>query len=110
MREISHEQEHFIQKCIRDGFGPMEMGQINIGFQYGLSIEQVKVYAKKDFNYQQMIIIRNAMNFGNLSIEQVSLFARPELHEDQMQYICKRLRKEPIEQVRARVALMILES
>ena len=46
------------------------MEQIRTGFESGLSVEQVGVYAKPEFNEYQMREIRCGFNEG-LSIEQV---------------------------------------
>lgn len=62
------------------------MAEIRKGFESGLSVEQVSVYAKPEFNEYQMRGIRRGFNEG-LSIEQISVYAKPEFSCVQMSEI-----------------------
>lgn len=51
-----------------------EMNQVRYGFKEGLTMEQVRFYAKKEFDANQMIQIRKCYKVG-LTMEQVALIA-----------------------------------
>lgn len=51
-------------------FKPFEMEQIRLGLEHGLSEEQVKVYAKPEFKWPQMREVREGFESG-LTLEQV---------------------------------------
>lgn len=103
-------KEQFIKRCEDEGLSWQKMDEIRIGFQDGLSIKQVKLYANKEFNEWQMAEIRWGFGDG-LSFKKVELFARPELTWKQMDQIAYMLlHEEPLEEVKTRIALMILEN
>ena len=65
----------FIQECKNSGkFTSHEIEQICYGFENGLPIEQVKLYAKPKFTAGQMEEIRIGLEEG-LSIEQVKIYS-----------------------------------
>ena len=59
------------------------MNQICRGFKNGLSMEQVSVYAKPEFNSNQMKLIEDGFR-NKLSMEQVKAYAKPEFDPNQM--------------------------
>ena len=59
------------------------MKAIRAGFEYGLDIEQIKLYAKPDFNYKQMIQIMYGLKNG-LNNKQICFYAKPEFDGIQM--------------------------
>ena len=61
-----------------------------MGFQDGLTIEQIKLYAKPKFNRSQMQEIREGFKSG-LSKEQVQMYAKPKFDYEQMYEIRKGL-------------------
>lgn len=61
-------------------------GEIREDFENGLTFEQVKLYAKPEFEYGQIINIRRGLE-GGLSKEQVQLYAKPEFEYWQMEEI-----------------------
>lgn len=67
-------------------FDELQKNEVSLGFQNGLSDEQVDVYAKPGFNHYQMREIRIGLTFG-LSREQVGAYAKPEFNEEQMNVI-----------------------
>lgn len=62
--------------------------EIREDFENGLTFEQVKLYAKPEYEYGQIINIRRGLENG-LSIEQVQLYAKPEFEKWQMAQIRK---------------------
>lgn len=138
--KLTEEQEQFIAKCKDDDFDISQINQICHGFQENLSIEQVSVYAKLEFNWGQMEQIRWGFGYskltfeqvslyakkefdywqmceirhgfhGGLTFEQVSIYAKPEYKWEQMRKITKLLKKyKRISTIKTKVALMILES
>ncbi len=77
----------FLRECAESGnFNYDQMERIYYGFEYGLTIEQVKVYAKPEFNYEQMEEVRCGLRSG-LTMEQVKLYADPKFDWKQMYYI-----------------------
>ena len=76
--------EQFIKECEdSDKFNWKQIDEIRGGFDDGLTIEQVKLYAKSDFDYEQMFTIRYGFKNG-LTIEQIKFYANPEFNSDQM--------------------------
>lgn len=69
-------------------FNEYQMREIRCGFNEGLSIEQVSVYAKPEFTCVQMSEIESGFKKG-LSIEQISMYAKPEFYDYQMNQICR---------------------
>lgn len=63
-------------------------GEIREDFENGLTFEQVKLYAKPEYEYGQIINIRRGLENG-LSMEQVQLYAKPEFEKWQMAQIRK---------------------
>lgn len=101
---MTKEQQRFVAKCVLSGFNTNQMFQIHQGLENGLSIEQVSLYAKKEFNYEQMEQIHDSFydcsNHDGLSIEQVSVFAKKEFSDRQMMIIIDAFHKGlTIEQV-----------
>lgn len=140
---LTPEQEQFIAKCKSEGFNFDQMEMIHEGlddeFDYHLTIEQVKFYAKKEFDAGQMSAIAYGLVkqlpieqilfyakkefdhdqmyeicegfLDGLSIEKVSLFARPDLHDSKMREIRQiSKRYKNINNLKTKVALMLLES
>ena len=62
--------------------------EIREDFENGLTFEQVKLYAKPEYEYGQIINIRRGLENG-LSMEQVQLYAKPDLEKWQMAQIRK---------------------
>ena len=60
--------------------------EIELGICYGLSEEQIKVYAKPEFNSLQMFIIRLGFK-SYLPMEEVKAYAKPELAHYKMREI-----------------------
>lgn len=107
---MTKEQKQFIAKCKKEGFDDNQTYQICKGFDCGFSIEQVKIYAKKEFDFWQMFEIRYGFQVG-LTIEQISLYARQEFNANKMEKIRKMFHKyKKFSTVQKKVALMILES
>ena len=74
----------FIRQYKNSGqFNYHQMEEIRGGFAQGLTIDQVKVYAKPEFNSCQMDAIRQGFKMG-LLIEQVKLYAKPEFDWQRM--------------------------
>lgn len=65
------------------GLNKHQLEEVSLGFENGLSSEQVAVYAKAEFNRYQMCQIRTGFQNG-LSREQVDVFAVPIYTEAQM--------------------------
>lgn len=59
------------------------MKAIRTGFEFGLDTEQIKLYAKPDFNYDQMIQITYGLKNG-LNHKQICTYAKPEFDNFQM--------------------------
>ena len=79
--------EQFIKECEDSGkFNDEQMQQICWGFQDGLTIEEVEVYANPEFNGDQMETIEWGLVTG-LSIEQVKVYAKPEISWRKMEEI-----------------------
>lgn len=76
------------------------MEEIRVAFEEGLSIEKVSIFAKSEFNSSQMHTIRYAIKEG-LDFDKLKIFARPEFVSEQMRQICEGLvaRKLTTEQV-----------
>ena len=69
-----------------DDFSKDQMLQIHKGFEGGLTIEQIKTYAKPEFDWEQMLCICWGFETG-LSIDQVKTYAKLEYTWKQMQKI-----------------------
>ena len=84
---LAEGQEKFIQECEESGkFNDYQMEEIIKGFENGLIMEQIKVYADPKFDWEQMKGIRKGFEYG-LSMEQVKLYADPKLDRVQMDAI-----------------------
>jgi hypothetical protein len=76
--------EEFMETCENAGFNENQLSQIKGGFCYdNLTIEEVKTYAKPEFNADQMYQIRCGLSIGF----DVSIYAKPEFEASQMQQI-----------------------
>lgn len=73
--------QQFVEKCKSECFNEGQIHEICLGFYFGLSIEKVSLFAKKEFNDDQMREIRHML-----------------------------IHKDDIELIKTKVALMILES
>ena len=63
-----------------------QMDKIQLGLMYGLTNEQIQVYATQKFNHLQMDEI--LLGFSNrLSARQVSLYANPKFNKYQMRQV-----------------------
>ncbi len=79
--------EQFIKECENSGkFNGAQLREIRHGFDYGLTMDQVKVYADPKFNKYQMEEIRLSFENG-LTTEQVKLYANPRFDDFQMNRI-----------------------
>lgn len=67
-------------------FDEAQEWEIQHGRDFGLSEEQLALYARPDFNCNQMRYVRYGLE-GGLPVEQVKLYARPEFSAMQMQEI-----------------------
>ena len=65
-------------------FTVAQMGQIRLGLENGLTLEQVKLYANKEFGYLQMNQIRLGLEHG-LTIGQVTVYASHLFDPDEME-------------------------
>lgn len=74
-------------------FNAKQMWEILVGFYNNLTREQINLYAKPEFDAEEMSIIESAFSEKDLTIEQVKLFAKPEFNADQMWAIRKGLTK-----------------
>ena len=59
-------------------FKPFEMEQIRLGLEHGLSEEQVKVYAKPEFSFIQMGEIRTGISDG-VTVVRIMVYANPSI-------------------------------
>lgn len=105
---MTPEQQQFVDKCKQDGFDNSQVIQIAWGFEDGLSFGQVFIYARKEFGFSQMDEIRKGFRQG-LTSEQVSLYANAGFGWIKMIRIRNMLKTQPFEEVKTKVALMILE-
>ena len=77
---LTEEQEKFIQECKESGkFNDKQIEEIRKGFENGLTIEQVKVYADPKFDNNQMEEIREGFENG-LTADQVKFYADPKFN------------------------------
>ena len=66
------------------GFDKFQMEQIRLGYENGLSMEKVAVYAKhRMFSSSKMVVIRTAFEFG-LSIDEVKVLTQSDFTPMQM--------------------------
>lgn len=65
-----------------------QLEQIRLGFEHGLTMEQIEVYANPEFKWPQMREVREGFESG-LALEQVGYYAKPEFTSLQMQEIRK---------------------
>lgn len=65
----------------------LQMREIYRGFKYGLTMEQVALYAKRELSSDQMATILYGL--GRSTIEQVRIYANPKFSEDKMWIMCK---------------------
>jgi len=68
-------------------FGSWQMKEIRLGFEQGLTIEQIQVYTDPDFDYEQMEEIRWGLKQDDFTIEQVKVYANPKFSWSQMRLI-----------------------
>ena len=73
-------------------FNMNQFFQIGMGIKHGLTIAQVRAYAKPEFNSSQMFQIKEGFEKG-LTMEQVSIYAKPEFSHVKMETICNCFRK-----------------
>lgn len=136
---LTKEQRQFVKKCKLAGFDSEQISEIRECFKQGLSVDQVSIFARKEFSGIQIHVLRKSVENGlsieqiafcvkkefdwtqmcqmrigfeqGLNIKQVSLYARNDLHWSEMHKIRNMLMmNEPFEEVKTKVALMILES
>ena len=87
--DLAEEQEKFIQECEESGkFDDKQMNEIIWGFEHGLTMEQVKLYADPKFDWKQMEEIGKGFENG-LTIEQTKFYADPKFKWNQMYPIRK---------------------
>lgn len=60
--------------------------EIRLGLENDLTLEQIKIYARPEFDYSQMSSIRNGLQSGFI-LEQINRYARPEFSGGQMAQI-----------------------
>lgn len=101
----------FVDYILAQDMDEYQLSQINQGMKLdGLSEQQVKIYAKKEFDADQMQQIRHGF-LDRLSIKQVLLYARPEFTEVQMEKVREMFEKyKRFSTVQNKVALMVLQS
>ena len=81
----NEEIEQFIKECENSGkFDINQMDVIRRGFKNHLTLEQVKFYAKPEFNWEQMFEICEGFDNNLATMEEVSFYAKPEIHWTQM--------------------------
>lgn len=69
------------------------MEQVRLGFEHGLTINQVDIYAKSCFDPMQMEEIRFAFEDG-LTLDDIDKFAKPEFGYEQMNHVRIKIRNE----------------
>ena len=80
-------------------FDELQKWEIQHGRDFGLPEEQIALYARPEFNRDQMGYIRRGLEDG-LPVEQVKLYAKPEFSAMQMQEILLGCGKDvPLEQI-----------
>lgn len=78
---------------------PMQVKQVRIAIENGLSYEQINVFAKPEFGGKKMAQMRTGFEYG-LGVEQVQVYAKPVLSVLQMKHLKLALVSGlPIEQV-----------
>ena len=71
-------------------FDSYQIEQIRLGFEDGLSMEQVKIYADSRFDCEQMEEIRKGIiGIHALTTEQVNMYVNPKFDVNQMKEIIK---------------------
>ena len=86
---LTKEQEKFIQECEESRkFDDKQMKRIRYGFENGLTMDQVKLYADPKFEWNQMYQIKKGFENG-LTMEQVKLYADPKFEWNQMEEMRK---------------------
>lgn len=60
--------------------------EIRLGLENDLTLEQIKIYARPEFDYSQMSVIRSGLA-SDFTQEQISRYARPEFSGRQMAQI-----------------------
>ncbi len=63
-----------------------QIGEIRWGFKKGLTVDQVALYAKPEFDYWQMVEIQLGFEY-QLATEQLAIYAKPEFGAYQMRQI-----------------------
>lgn len=66
------------------GLDESQMGVVKMGFDKGLTIDKIRIYAKPEFNGEQMCQILFSIE-ANLGLEQISFIANPKLKWYEMQ-------------------------
>ena len=81
---LDENSSNFIEQCIKSGkFYDNQLREILEGFDNGLTMEQVKLYADPQYGWCEMAAIRTGYEWG-LTDEQVKLYAKPEFDDNQM--------------------------
>jgi len=89
---LSPEQKEFFINfstnldCKKDPRECIKIGEVFLGFVNGLSIDQIKIYARSEFDGFQMREIRLGLKDG-LSLEQIRYYAKPYFDSTQMREI-----------------------
>lgn len=80
--DMSHNMEWSISNAKLD-FDSEQMEEARLGFENGLTQEQVELYYKPEYTWSQMSVAENGFENG-LTLEQVSLYYKPEYTWEQM--------------------------
>lgn len=82
---------NFINQCINSGkFNKEQINEIKYGFEDGLTLEQLKIYANPKFDNYQMYEIRWGFKDG-LTLEQVKTYADSKISDSEMWNIREKL-------------------
>lgn len=84
--------EEFILECRDKGMNDSQISQIREGLNFGLHLEEVKIYAKNYFDPMQMNSIRLAVK-NRLSKEEIAFMADKKFNGHQMEQIVTGLKE-----------------
>ena len=79
-------------KILNSNLDEYQISQIGIGIEAGLTLDEVKIYAKPEFSWKQMFEIRKLLEYNltadqKLTEEQIQFIANPDLEDYEMNFI-----------------------
>ena len=83
-KNYSIKQAEKLEELLEADFYNDELVEIEYGLKNNLTMKQIQLYAKPEFNIEQMREIRNGFKIDGLAFEQVKLYATPEFNSYQM--------------------------